>query len=200
MASAMQETNEVARDRDLLASCSALAAEAQCEDEASVYLQKMAFARTGIRAVTTSRTLIACYRMVAQSEGSAFCDATGSAISKIRVRPNTPDTEIRTFALSVPCFAGGQLSRPKPLRMLTAHSSSMLSATTEASDNAQSSLPCPSLLAKRVPSAGVTEASNRVFTPPVSLHVPTPGDLVSLVAQPPGSLVGQGSAREVPRL
>ena len=67
----------------------------------------MAFSRTGIRAVTTSRTLIACYRMVARSEGAAFCDATSSVISKIRVRPNKPDAEMYTFALSVPCFAGG---------------------------------------------------------------------------------------------
>ena len=94
MANAMRETGEVARDRDLLASCSALAAEAQDrEDEGSVYLQEMAFSRTGIRAVTTSRTLIACYRMVARSEGAAFCDATGSVISKIRVRPNKPDAK-----------------------------------------------------------------------------------------------------------
>ena len=153
MANAMRETGEVARDRDLLASCSALAAEAQdCEDEGSVYLQEMAFSRTGIRAVTTSRTLIACYRMVARSEGAAFCDATCSVISKIRVRPNKPDAEMHTFALSVPCFAGGQLSRPKPLRVLTAHSSSMLSAT-EASDNARSPIPCHSLFEQRVPSA-----------------------------------------------
>ena len=55
MANAMRETGEVARDRDLLTSCSALAAEAQDrEDEGSVYLQEMAFSRTGIRAVTTS--------------------------------------------------------------------------------------------------------------------------------------------------
>ena len=71
------------------------------------FLQEMAFSRTGIRAVTTSRTLIACYRMVARSEGAAFCDATGSVISKIRVRPNKPNAEMHTFALSVPCFAGG---------------------------------------------------------------------------------------------
>ena len=90
MANAMRETGEVARDRDLLTSCSALAAEAQDrEDEGSVYLQEMAFSRTGIRAVTTSRTLIACYRMVARSEGAAFCDATGSVISRSEYAPTS---------------------------------------------------------------------------------------------------------------
>lgn len=129
MGAAIREANDVARDRDVWASCAMLAAEACVEDETTVYLQEFATTPRGLRTVTFTRASIACYRAAVHDEGSAFCDATGSVISDILVRPNEPAKNVHTFTMSVPTPAGEQLRRSKPLRVLTAHGTGMLSAT-----------------------------------------------------------------------
>ena len=129
VSSAMREVNDVSRDRDVWASCAALAAEARIEDETTVYLQELSTTPRGFRAVTFTRASIACYRAAARDEGAAFMDATGSVISDIRVRADQPAKKVHTLTLSVPTPAGGQMNRSKPLRVLTAHGTGMLSAT-----------------------------------------------------------------------
>ena len=51
-------------------------------------------------------------------EGSAFLDATGSAITKLRDRDDHPDMDVYTVALSVPTPAGTVVESPVSGRRL----------------------------------------------------------------------------------